>query len=251
MTLQSDSASLLVHAYLDGELDPANSLALEKRIESDPVLAAEVERIAALKHAIRDKLRNEDAPAALRQRIEQSVGIEHARSRPGWRALAASIAITALVVGAGTWTLLTPVPQDAVREAVIASHIRSLMAPQPVDVASSDQHTVKPWFNGRIPQAPRVVDLASQDFPLIGGRLDVVGREPVPTLVYKRRKHLISVLAIPDAAAVTESAVANVADGYNIVRWRNDGVTYFAISDLDASELDTFVRLFKGAVAQP
>jgi anti-sigma factor RsiW len=251
MTPRSNSASLLVHAYLDGELDPANTLALEKQIETDPSLATEVERIAALKHVLRDRLGNEDAPAALRLRIEKSAGIESARTRPSWRALAASIAITALVVGGTTWTLRAPVPQDAVRDAVIASHIRSLMAPQPVDVASSDQHTVKPWFNGRIPQAPRVVDLASHNFPLIGARLDVVGREPIPTLVYQRRKHLISVLAIPNEVRTAESAAPDVADGYNIVRWSSDGVAYWAVSDLDARELGDFVRLFKGDVAQP
>jgi RNA polymerase sigma-70 factor (ECF subfamily) len=248
---RADNVTLLVHAYLDGELDPANTLALEQRIERDTSLAAEVERIAALKHALRERLPSEAAPAGLRTRIEKSVGIEHAKPRPNWRALAASVALTALVVGSATWTLRAPSPRDAVREAVIASHIRSLMAPQPVDVASSDQHIVKPWFNGRIPQSPRVVDLAARDFPLIGARLDVLGREAVPTLVYRRRKHLISVTAMPVAAQTPAEPAQNVVDGYNVLRWSDGGVAYWAISDLDAQELANFVQLFRGEAARP
>src|SRR5260221_9630446 len=91
-----------------------------------------------------------------------------------------------------------PSRTDLVRDGIVDAHIRSLMASQPIDVASSDRHTVKPWFNGRIPQAPRVVDLAKEDFPLVGGRIDVVGELPVPTLVYGHRKHLISLTAIPE-----------------------------------------------------
>lgn len=250
MTTKSDNATLLVHAYLDGELDPANTLSLEQRIDSDPSLAAEVERVAALKHALREKLPGEAAPAGLRARIEKSVGIESARVRPSWRALAASVALTALVVGSATWTLRTPAPQNAVREAVIASHIRSLMSPQPVDVVSSDQHVVKPWFNGRIPRAPRVVDLGAHEFPLVGARLDVFGREPVPTLVYRRRKHLISVTAIPAAAQTPAQSAQSVVDGYNILRWSDGETAYWAISDLDAQELANFVRLFRGEAAR-
>jgi anti-sigma factor RsiW len=239
----SDDATLLLHAYLDGELDPANTLALEKRIESEPSLAAELERIAALKHALREKLKGDTVPAALRARIENEIGIRR-ETRPSWRALAASVVLTAFVVGGATWTLRAPAPLDAAREAAVTSHIRSLMASQPVDVMSSDQHTIKPWFNGRIPQAPRVVDLAASDFPLIGARLDVVGREPVPTLVYRRRKHLISVTATPGQGSV--APIQSMTDGYNILRWTDDGVTYWAISDLDAQELSTFVQLFRG-----
>jgi anti-sigma factor RsiW len=251
MPATSDDAPRLLHAYLDGELDPANTLALEKRIEREPSLAAELERIAALKQVLREKLPADTVPAALRARIEKSVGIA-SENRPSWRALAASVVLTAFVVGGAsgiaTWSLRTPAPLEAVREAAVASHIRSLMAPQPVDVVSSDQHTIKPWFNGRIPQAPRVVDLAASDFPLVGARLDVVGREPVPTLVYRRRKHLISVTAT--AGRGGEAPVSSVVDGYNILRWTDDGVTYWAISDLDAQELLTFVKLFRSETAK-
>src|SRR5262249_32134028 len=155
--------------------------------------------------ALHDKLPLEDAPAALRARIRGAVGLDRsqssARRAPGfsprvsWQALAASVMLAAVLSGSGTWYAMRTRPGDAA-EAVRAGHLRGLMAPQPPDVASPDRHTVKPWFNGRIPQAPRVIALASQDFPLIGGRIDVVERTGVPTLVYRHRQHLISLTAI-------------------------------------------------------
>ena len=101
------------------------------------------------------------------------------------------------IASGATWFVLRPNGAEASAELVVASHMRALMAPQPTDVSSSDRHTVKPWFNGRIPQAPRVVDLTDKGFPLVGGRIDVIGREPVPTLVYRHRQHLISLTAVP------------------------------------------------------
>jgi anti-sigma factor RsiW len=145
----------------------------------------------------------------------------------------------------GTWYALQPSAGEGTAEAVIAGHLRALMAPQPIDVASSDRHTVKPWFNGRIPQAPRVIDLAQDGFQLLGGRVDVVGRTPVPSLVYGRRQHLISLTAIPDASVAIDRSQS--ARGYNVIAWTADGVTYWAVSDLNPSELQTFARLFRDA----
>jgi anti-sigma factor RsiW len=119
------------------------------------------------------------------------------------------------------------------------------MAPQPVDVVSSDRHTVKPWFAGRIPEAPRVIDLAADGFPLVGARLDVIARTPVPTLVYRRRAHVISLLAIaPSSGAAVASRPASV-NGYNIVTWAGDGVAYWAISDVALADLEDFARRFR------
>ena len=247
-TVPEDSM-LLLHAYLDGELNSANALAIERRIAIDPAFAAEFKRLEALQKLVRERLSGEAMPPGLRSRIETAVGVKPSRSQPSWRALAASIAITAMVASGATWIARGPQPQDAVSDAVIAAHIRSLMASHPADIVSSDQHTVKPWFNGRIPEAPRVVDLSKQDFPLVGGRLDIVGRKPVPTLVYRHRKHLISLTAVPAAEQKQKVSDATVrtADGYNIVRWNENGMTYWAISDLGAGDLATFVRLFRSA----
>ena len=177
MTESSEDEKLLVHAYIDGELDPANARALEARIETDPALAAERDRIEALQRALRTQFPLAPAPAGLRERIERAAGLRRATVRPTWAALAASVAL-ALMLGSGaTFVALAP-RGDAAADAIVSDHIRALMAPQPADVASSDRHTVKPWFNGKIPQSPRVVDLAQQEFPLVGGRIDVHFRNP-------------------------------------------------------------------------
>jgi anti-sigma factor RsiW len=239
--------SILVHAYLDGELDPANTLAIERRMAAEPALLAEYRRLQALQRLLRERFPQQGPSPELRARIEAAVGIKVARAQPSWRALAASIAVTAMVTSGATWIVRGPAFGDTVQDAVVAGHIRSLMASQPVDVASSDRHTVKPWFSGRIPEAPRVVDLAKENFPLIGGRIDVVGRKPVPTLVYRSHAHIISVTAVPVASLVNSPPARHPADGYGIVRWTDSGVAYWAVSNVDAEELDSFVRLFRSA----
>jgi anti-sigma factor RsiW len=125
--------------------------------------------VTALQQLIRQRLPSEVAPPGLRARIEASVaGQRRVRERPSWRALAASIALTAVLASSSTWLLIGPPPESATAESRVSDHIRALMAPQPIDVASSDRHTGKPWFNGRIAESPRVVDLAKQDFSLVG-----------------------------------------------------------------------------------
>ena len=140
--------------------------------------------------------------------------------------------------------MLRPVPAEASAELVVASHMRALMAPQPTDVSSSDRHTVKPWFNGRIPQAPRVVDLTDKGFPLVGGRIDVIGTRPVPTLVYRHRQHLISLIAVPVANGVRPSGRQMIA-GYNVLSWNDDDTAYWVVSDLGIGDLEAFATAFR------
>jgi len=237
----TEQSRLLVHAYSDGELDPINALEIERRIAADPRLAVEYRQVETFKQLLRERLPREELPHGLQARIEAAVGM-NAPSQPSWRSLAASIAVTAMVASGATWVVRGPEADDAIRDGVVAGHTRSLMASQPVDVISSDQHTVKPWFNGRIPESPRVVDLSKHDFPLVGGRIDVIGRKPVPTLVYRHRSHLISLTAVPTPSPALPS---HLADGYNVLRWTDDGVSYWAISDLSLPELTTFEQLFR------
>jgi anti-sigma factor RsiW len=234
---------LLVHAYLDGELDPANALEIERRLAADPALAAERDRVEALRTALRQNFPREAPPPGLRARIEAMVGVGRLRAQPSWRALAASIAATAVIASGSTFLTTGPRPADVLADAVVSGHIRALMSPQSIDVVSSDRHTVKPWFNGRIPEAPRVVDLAAVGFPLVGGRLDVVARTPVPTLVYRHRLHLISLIATP-APDLDLMQAPRAVGGHNLVHWRDAGVSYWAVSDLALTELDEFARLF-------
>ena len=238
---------LLLHAYLDGELDPVNALDVERKIAADPKLSAERDRVIALREAMREKLPREPIPPALKARIENNIGLRRAVSRPTWSALAASVALAILVTGSSGWFLQSSQPTQLTKNAVLDGHIRSLMAPQPADVPSSDSHTVKPWFNGRVPEAPQVVDLAKQGFPLIGGRIDVVNERPVPTLVYRRRQHVISLTAVPAPGNANSSPTVSTTVGYNIVRWVANGVSYWAVSDVSASDLSAFAKLFRAA----
>ena len=151
-SLSDDNSVLLVHAYLDGELDPSNALGIAQQMEMKPALAAEGERVKALQRVIHERLPREEAPPGLRARIETSVaGVRRQRTQPSWRALAASIALTAMVASSSTWYVVESQPTTTIADALVSDHIRALMAPEAVDVVSSDRHTVKPWFNGRIP----------------------------------------------------------------------------------------------------
>jgi anti-sigma factor RsiW len=244
-SMVQEDPTLLIHAYLDRELDPANALGIEQRMAAEPALAAERDQVEALQRLIHERLPRESAPPGLRARIEASIDLRRPRMQPSWRALAASIAVTAVVTSGSTFLALGPQPADRVADAVVAGHIRALMAPNPIDVASSDRHTVKPWFNGRIPDAPRVVDLAGQGFILVGGRIDVVGQTPAPTLVYRYRGHIISLTAVRLPGRLQLAWVPHAVDGYNLVRWTEDGVAYWAVSDLAAPELEDFARLFR------
>jgi anti-sigma factor RsiW len=245
MTEVPDDPRLLVHAYCDGELDPANALALERRMAAEPQLAAERDRVMALKRAMARLKPIAAAPPMLRGQIERAVGMRRPARRPTWAALAASIALAAVVSSGVTWSVLAPTG-SVVADEVLNSHIRSLMAVQPYDVASSDQHTVKPWFNNKTTLSPRVVNLAANGFTLVGGRVDVIAKTPVPSLVYGYQKHLISVTQMQGALAPPPE---RTSDGYHVIGWTEAGVSYWAISDVGERQLDEFVKLYRAAPA--
>ena len=244
---------LLLHAYIDGELDPAGSLDMERRLAANPALSAERARIDALRHMLRTELPRETASPALLARIRAAVAAQNKTGRmrswsgPTWRALAASVVLSFAVGAASSWVAIQSPSSDGTGDAVLAGHIRGLMAAQAVDVVSSDRHTVKPWFAGRIPEAPRVVDLADAGFPLTGGRIDVIGRSPAATVVYKRRLHVISVTAVPSSSRFDVPVSLERVSGYNRLSWTNSGVAYWAISDLNDQELRQFADLFRTA----
>jgi anti-sigma factor RsiW len=253
---------LLLNAYIDGELDPAHALEVERRLAGDPGLAAERARIEALRGAV-ERLPRDRAGEELRRRVAALVPPRPVAARPRadrglrwggdwgakWGAMAASIAVGLIAGSLGTYVATGPGGPTPVAQLVVASHLRSLMASEPIDVASSDRHTVKPWFNGKLPQSPRVVDLAAQDFTLVGGRIDVIGLTPAPTLVYRRRLHLISLMALPVAQAA--AAPPRAIDGYNVVEWIDADHAYWAVSDLAAPELEEFARAFRAGEAEP
>jgi anti-sigma factor RsiW len=136
--------------------------------------------------------------------------------------------------------------EDVARQ-VVAGHIRGQLAPQPFDVASSNRHTIKPWFTSRLPESPQVIDLAAQGFVLVGGRVDVVGHDPVATIVYKHAAHTVSLTTLPPGRSVSDQAIA----GYNVRSWSDAQFTYIAVSDLPSADLETFERAFSAGSPAP
>ena len=242
-----EGSDLLVHAYLDGELDVASGVTIKRMIEADPAIANHVKDIHALQRALREKFPREPIPPYLKARIDALAGRKAVSYRPTWTLMAASLALAVALSSTSTWFALQVPAANSLAGELIDSHMRSLIAQQPIDIASSDRHTVKPWFNGKISQSPRVVDLSADEFPLVGGRIDVVGKAPVPTLVYNRRRHVISVTSIPLSSGGKSSMAAHAVNGFNMVNWQDGDMTYWAVSDLNLGELNTFAKLFQQA----
>lgn len=252
---------LLIHALVDGELDAATALELERRIAADPALVAEHARVAALAASVR-RLPKAGPSEAFLARIAD-IGVADAaapvpvRRAPAprlfgsfdWRAMAASILLSAAVASGGTWWAMSPAP-PSFADAVADAHRRGLLAASPVDVASSDRHTVKPWLDGRIGLSPPAVDLAAQGFRLIGGRVEVMAGAPVPALVYRHNEHLITLIAAPLKAGGAATAMEdNSAGGFALVHWSDNAFSYWAISDMERPELDDFAARFRAATA--
>jgi anti-sigma factor RsiW len=238
---------LLLNAYLDGELDAITASQVERRIAAEPAAARKLAGLEALRKALRSDLADDVPPEALRQRIESLGRPARSSTRSfSWQALAASALIGALVAGGGAFGVLDYRQGSQLTDAVVASHIRALMAPQPTDVLSSDRHTVKPWFDGKLAFAPDVIDLAAQGFPLVGGRIDIVDFEPVPTLVYRANKHLISLTAIPGGARMIAPGPRDDR-GFRAIAWNAGAVRFVAVSDAAPDEVSAFVQAFKEA----
>jgi anti-sigma factor RsiW len=239
----------VLHGYIDGELDAARAADFERHLLSCPQCTSALETQEVLRATIERAGLYERAPVALRRKIEEQyrkpveVAPFKARVRPTqWLALAAAL-ILAFLIG----VRLLPGPgghrgQTELASAIVDAHLRSLQPGHLEDVISTDQHTVKPWFDGRVDFAPPVRDLATGGFPLQGGRLDVVQGHPVAVLVYGRRKHVINVFiwptAEPDAGPQSGSQL-----GYNWVDWRKAGMELRAVSDVTPSDLDELRKL--------
>jgi anti-sigma factor RsiW len=249
----NDSDEMQLSAYCDGELDPVSAIAFERRLADDAALKAQYDRLLSLRRAVRS-LPQSDLPPGLRDRIQSAIDAEgpkplvSPRASPRQRswslqALAAAAVFGAVIASSVMLTIERYDQRQQVAGEVVAGHIRSLMAPQPFDIASSDRHTVKPWFTSRLPVSPQVPDLAAQGFALLGGRVDVVGHAPVVPIVYKHAAHTLSLTTLRSGQSVSEQAIA----GYTVRSWSDADFTYVAVSDLPAADLATFERLFAAA----
>lgn len=241
----SVASELLVHAYVDGELGAADALAVQREIASNPRLAAEAQNAIALQQALAEKFSPNSVPEHLRRRIDAAVGSTRRFSRPTWMALAASVVLAIALSSTTTSLLFRSAQSDRLLGQLVDRHMQRLVAGQTAEIASSDRHTVKPWFNGRLPYAPHVIDLAADGFPLVGGRIEVIGTELLPTLVYSRRLHVISVTEVPRSLSRSSTLFApHSVNGFNSVTWTDGDLVYWAISDLNQRELEMFAKLF-------
>lgn len=235
--------------FLDDELDPVGSREVAEHLESCPECSAALARQRTLSEGVKRDLAYHRAPDLLRQRVTREVharGRSHARgwAMPRWQWLSAAAAVIAVAGGAWVAILLPRQRADeaTTREAV-SSHIRSLMASHLMDVASTDQHTVKPWFSGRLDFSPPVMDFAAQGYPLVGGRLDYLQGHPVAALVYQHRRHVINVFVWPMAGGREGMAPAMTERGFHVIHGVRGGMACWVVSDLNAEELATFARM--------
>ena len=239
----------LVDGYVDGELDLVRNLEIEKHLQECALCSQGYKNQQSLRDAIKGGPFYFKPPAELRGRIEQSLRTAaKAEASPRvlpwrWLSVAAPVAAAAVVVLALVPLLQGPSADELLSREVIASHVRSLMVNHLADVPSSDEHTVKPWFNGKLDFSPPVKNLAEQGFPLIGGRLDYIGNRPVAALVYQRHKHFINLFVWPLEVKSDIGPKSLSRQGYNLFHWVNAGMTYWAVSDLEKGELQNFVRL--------
>ena len=244
-----DNDELQLTAYCDGELDPVASADFERRMAADESLKARYARLMSLRQVAR-ALPRAEMPPGLQARIQARLNAEQTNNvsnvtvlrRRNWslQALAASAVIGAVFSGSVMKTIDRYGQNDAVASEVVAGHIRGLLAPQPFDIASSDRHTLKPWFTTRLPESPQVPDLTSRGFVLLGGRVDVIGKTPVATIVYKHAAHTVSLTTLPSGQTVREQAIA----GYNVRSWSDGNFTYVAVCDLPSVDLAAFERAF-------
>ncbi len=227
-----------VDAYLDRELDAASSAALREHLGQCVHCRRQVAEREALARLVR-AAPYYSAPDRLRTRV-----VEQARRSSSLRQVLtwAAAAVLVLSVGAGVG-LLRPGPstQAATADQVVDSHVRSLMADHLFDVESTDMHTVKPWFLGKLDFSPPVVDLASIGFPLVGGRLDYIAGRAVAALVYQRQKHTINVFISPDGSGPAAASSRSIR-GFHVRHWTQAGMSLWAVSDLNDAELTQFVQ---------
>ena len=240
---------LLVQAELDGELDAAEATAFATHRAECPVCQAAAVDIAIVCQAMRADL-YEPAPEDMRARVVATLGLSQTlvraavpRWRSWWNVWSAGAGFGLGAACAAVLALLVMVPSDpGLTEQIVAGHIRALQPGHLEDVQSSDQHTVKPWFDGRIDFAPPVTDLAAARVPRTGGRLDYLAGRAVAALVYRRDKHIINLFVWPASDTETKAPEAAQRQGYNLVRWTQNGMHFWAVSDVEISQLREFAQ---------
>jgi len=239
----------LIHGHLDGELELVKSLEIERHLSACAVCTKNYERLRRLRSTLGDTtlryLPSDRLEERLRSALRQESKPERNRTifQPRWLVAAASLVLAFIVIWIVGRSLVKPDSGDLLAQEIVASHVRSMMADHLTDVSSSNQHTVKPWFDGKLDFSPPVKDLSQQGFILTGGRLDYIGNRPVAAMVYQRGQHPINLFVWPATGSTNSTETVAVRQGYNLVRWTNGGMTYWAVSELNLPELQQFAQL--------
>jgi anti-sigma factor RsiW len=243
---------ILLHGYVDGELGVSETLDLERHLASCGSCAQEMKSLQSLKSAVKIPSLYYEMPKGLNQKIRSAIEKEHPSSFPFWQRLLAfqkTLALAAAVfIGVCSFEFGATVSRrggsQGTYQELISEHVRSLQAGHLMDVISTDQHTVKPWFTGKLDFSPKVKDLKDQDFPLIGGRLDYLNNRTVAAIIYRRHGHIINLFTWPEQLE-NQAPRSETHQGFNLIQWTENGMEYRVISDLNSAELQQFVDLYR------
>ncbi|HTD29495.1 MAG TPA: zf-HC2 domain-containing protein [Xanthomonadaceae bacterium] len=275
--MQCSDARLLLHAYLDNELDAGDSVRLMRHVADCPACSDELERQSRLKDLLQRARPQPAMPDAVRARILAALPLSASaptdpatvaaeptstlaptplllrprRRMRTWTGLPVALAASLMLLlgggGIGMAWQRHASESTALATDVLSNHLRSLQSQHLTDVLTSDQHTVKPWFDGKLEFSPQVRDLNAAGFVLVGGRLDVVHGRRVAAIVYRRRLHEINLFQWPDPAANSTPVSADASDGYTTLHWEQDGMAYWAVSSLNRAEMEEFAAAFRAA----
>ncbi len=241
-------AEALLDAYLDNELDPIHAADVDAHLRACPRCAALLNQKKSLQQVLRAHLPYHTAPLSLRRALSKNRAPVNARN---WKLLSTALAACLFVsIGALAWSLATRRPAGApdalLADAIESDHIRSVLSPEHLtDVLSSDQHTVKPWFIGKIPFVPPVHDFAPDGFPLLGGRLDILNHQTIAVLVYGRKKHIINLFVFPTLEPDSPGQATTTARGYHLLHWTDNHFAFWAASDVAPADLNTLSDLIQ------
>ena len=246
-----DDAEILLHALVDGELDAGHTSEVEAHVATCPRCTAELAAIRQMHDAIARADLKFSAPPLLRRRIEAALP-QPQKAAPSRRfvlkGFAMGSAVSALAATGLVAIVLSKDDQQRIEAEIVSAHLRSLQAGHLTDVISTDQHTVKPWFNGKLDVSPPVIDLTAQGFTLIGGRLDYVDARAIGAVVYKRRQHVINLFVAQTADTGQHAAKTDTIQGFNIRRWGEGGMKFWAVSDIGVDELNEFGAKFEATM---
>lgn len=242
-----------MHGYIDGELELTGSLEIERHLQDCQVCTQAYQRHRALRSAIANGSLYFSAPATLRKRVGAAVRKatkdQTRRGLPSWRWAVAVVPLVVITIV--IWSVVSmqraQSADDLLAQEIVSSHVRSLMVNHLTDVPSSDQHTVKPWFGGKLDFSPPVIDLTERGFSLIGGRLDYIGNRPAAALVYQHRQHLINLFVWQSTDNTDSANKTMIRQGYNLIRWKKSGLDCWTVSDLNSAELQEFAQAIQSS----